>query len=95
MKNSLRSKEQDFADFESIGSGENSGRHPKKRAKATIQSADTKSQKAAATRARKNAASTDSRERSSTPRTVSQKKQGVTQTGKKPAAGRSRSSRGH
>jgi hypothetical protein len=94
VKTSGRAKpvEQEFSDFEAMVPTEGI-RRTRKPAKSTIASADTEGQKSAATRARKTAKSTGSRERRNTPRTPEHKVQTVTQGHKKAPSARSRSPR--
>jgi hypothetical protein len=83
--------EQEFSDFEAMAPVGDAKRRTRKPAKSTIASADTESQKAAATRARITAKSTGSKERRSTPRTPEHKVQTITQSHKKAPSARSRS----
>jgi len=87
MKSNLRAKESLESDVTArIGEGKRRTRKP---ARSTIASADTNSQKTAATRARQTATSTGSNECRSTLRTAEHQKQTVTQTRRKASSARS------
>jgi hypothetical protein len=92
VKTSERARplEQEFSDFEAMAPTGEGKRRTRKPARSTIASADTKGQKAAATRARMTAKSTGSKDRRNTPRTPEHKIQTVTQSHKKAPSARSR-----